>query len=380
MVPINFSKSYFHWKTLAVIFGSWTLIGFLTGNRHYLTSCPVEGPAQWGDVILKLLLCYGWPWALITPLILYFSDKFPLTDGRWRRHLIFQLPLSLFLVLLVIGAEAAMDGLLWGHGPKQQVIIGNFLATIRLCLHTQVMTYWVIIGLHQGMVWYRRNKERELESAKLQLKASEMEASLRLAQLNALKMQLHPHFLFNTLNIISVLMQEDSKVARQMLLKLSDLLRATLKMESHEITLKQELELLQCYLEIEQTRFQDRLTVRMNIDPAALDARVPTLILQPLVENAIKHGIALRAVPGVVEISATNHQGVVELRVADNGSGMNNSESAKTAGVGVANIRERLERLYLGAFRFEMKKAELGGLEVLLSIPHRSDLDCSLQT
>jgi LytS/YehU family sensor histidine kinase len=216
------------------------------------------------------------------------------------------------------------------------------------------------------------NKERELESARLRLRVSEIEAGLKRAQLDALKMQLHPHFLFNTLNTISVLMAEDVGAARHMLLKLSDLLRAALKTSDHEIALRQELDLLRCYLEIEQTRFQGRLTVRMNIDPDALDARTPTLILQPLVENAIKHGIAPRSAPGIVEVSASRNNGAIELRVSDSGSDMADIESGKPAGMGLANVRARLEKLYQGASRFEMKRGELGGMEIFLSIPHRT--------
>jgi LytS/YehU family sensor histidine kinase len=156
------------------------------------------------------------------------------------------------------------------------------------------------------------------------------------------------------------------------LFKLSDLLRATLKTSDHEITLRQELELLRLYLEIEQTRFQDRLTVRMNIDPDTLDARAPTLILQPIVENAIKHGIAPRSAPGIVVISAARNNGAVELRVSDSGSAIADIEPGKPAGVGLANVRARLEKLYPGTSCFEMKKGELGGMEIFLSIPQRT--------
>lgn len=371
MTLINLSRSYFHWKALAIIFTLWTLIGFLTGNRHYLVAYQTGVAERWGEAILKILLSYAWPWALATPLILYLADRFPMRDGRFRRHLMFHLPISLFFGLLLIAIEVIAAGLFWNHNVKPEALTGDFLNGLRLCLHTQIMTYWAILGIRHGFVWYYGSRERELESARLQLKLSEMEAGLKLAQLDALKMQLHPHFLFNTLNTISVLMPEDVGAARRVLFKLSDLLRATLKTSDHEITLRQELDLLRCYLEIEQTRFQDRLTVRMNIDPAALDAKVPTLILQPLVENAIKHGIAPRAAPGVVEIAAARNNGAIELRVSDDGSEMTDFESGKQIGVGLANVRARLEKLYLGTSRFEMKRGELGGMEISLSIPQR---------
>ena len=372
MTLINLSRSYFHWKTLAIIFAVWTLIGFLTGNRHYLGAYSAGGAGQWGEAIIRILVSYAWPWALATPLIFYLTDRFPLGGGRFRRHLTLHLPLSLFLGLLLTTIEVVASGLLWNDSVKPGALTGDFLNALRLCLHIQIMTYWAVLGIRQGFAWHYGGKERELESARLQLMVSEMEAGLKLAQLDALKMQLRPHFLFNTLNTISVLMPEDVGAARRMLFKLSDLLRATLKTSDHEITVRQELDLLRCYLEIEQTRFQDRLTVRMNIDPDVLDAKAPTLILQPLVENAIKHGIAPRAAPGVVEISAARNNGAIELRVSDDGSETADFESGRPIGVGLANVQARLEKLYPGAFSFEMKRGELGGMEIFLSIPHRT--------
>jgi two-component system, LytTR family, sensor kinase len=372
MTTLNRSGSYFHWKSLAIIFASWTLIGFLTGNRHYLIGLQTAGAGKWGETILRLLLLYAWPWALVTPLIFYLADRFPMRHGRFLRHLAIHFSLSLFLGLTLIAVEDVAAGLLWNDDVKPGWLTENFLNSLRFCLHIEMLTYWAILGIRHGFVWYYGSRERELESAWLQLKVSEMEAGLKRAQLDALKMQLHPHFLFNTLNTISVLMPEDVGAARRVLFKLGDLLRATLKTSDHEITLRQELELLRLYLEIEQTRFQDRLTVRMNIDPDTLDARTPTLILQPIVENAIKHGIARRSAPGIVEVSAARNNGAVELRVSDNGSEMADIESGKPAGVGLANVRARLEKLYPGTSHFEMKKGELGGMEIFLSIPHRT--------
>ncbi len=371
MTPLNRSGSYFHWKSLAIIFASWTLVGFLSGNRHYLAAYQTGVSWQWGETILKSLLLYAWPWALATPLIFYLADRFPVRQGRFWRHLTFHFFLGLFLAVSLTAVDVVV-GLLWNNNAKPEGLTGEFLNFLRFCLHIEILTYWAILGIRHGFVWYYGSRERELESARLQLKLSEIEAGLKHAQLDALKMQLHPHFLFNTLNTISVLMPEDVGVARQVLFKLSDLLRATLKTSDHEITLRQELELLRLYLEIEQTRFQNRLTVRMNIDPDVLDARAPTLILQPIVENAIKHGIAPRSAPGIVEVSASRNNGAVELRVSDSGSAMVDIEPGKPAGVGLANVRARLEKLYPGAARFEMKKGELGGMEVILSIPHRT--------
>src|SRR4029079_2186861 len=176
--------------------------------------------------------------------------------------------------------------------------------------------------------------------------------------LQALKMQLHPHFLFNTLNSISALLDEDVDAADQMLARLGDLLRMTLENSgAQEITLQEELEFLRCYLEIEQVRFNDRLTVDMKIEPATLDAQVPNLILQPIVENAIKHGIVSRIAPGRIEISAIRYGGSLKLQVRDNGPGLHPGEASSgrvKEGLGLANTRARLEQRYRHDHRFEM--------------------------
>jgi two-component system, LytTR family, sensor kinase len=165
-------------------------------------------------------------------------------------------------------------------------------------MHIGLVVYWIIFGITQGLDYYLRYRAGEVHAANL-------ETRLVQAQLNALRMQLHPHFLFNTLNSISVLMRKDIDAADRMLLQLSTLLRVTLAGNTaHEIKLRHELEILERYLDIEKIRFQDRLTVQMQIDPAALDALVPQLLLQPLMENAIRHGIAQNETCGVIEIRA----------------------------------------------------------------------------
>jgi len=200
----------------------------------------------------------------------------------------------------------------------------------------------------------------------------ELEVRLSQAKLQALQMQLNPHFLFNTLHAISALMHQDVDAAERMLTRLSDLLRYALEStEAHEVPLKKEIEFLQRYLEIEQTRFGDRLQVRMEIDPAALDAQVPNLILQPLVENAIRHGIEPHAQAGLVELRARAENGTLELIVQDNGKG-----SAKSApagfGLGLSNTRARLEQLYGAEHRLEIGDAESGGFRVRICVPMKT--------
>lgn len=200
-----------------------------------------------------------------------------------------------------------------------------------------------------------------------------METDLANAQLQALNMQLHPHFLFNTLHSISTLISEDPAVAQAMVLQLSDLLRATLsKIETPEVPLQQELELLNCYLSIEQTRFKDRLNIRQEIDPATLPCAVPTMILQPLVENAVRHGIGKHKQADEISILGRRENGCVLLEVRNRVGRMENGVDTPR-GIGLANTRARLEQLYSDAHSFEIADREGGGVAVKLSFPASDD-------
>ncbi len=188
-------------------------------------------------------------------------------------------------------------------------------------------------------------------------------------------MQLHPHFLFNTLHSISALVHKDPDAADRMIARLGDFLRLTLDTAAtQEVPLRQELNFLNCYLEIERIRFHDRLTTRLHVEPQTLSCRVPNLILQPIVENAIRHGIGPRSAPGRIEISAKRDHGSLRIEVRDNGPGLpaiSKPNGRAREGVGLANTRERLAQLYGGSHRLELKNAPDGGLVVTLEIPAR---------
>jgi sensor histidine kinase YesM len=226
--------------------------------------------------------------------------------------------------------------------------------------------YLLITFLTYAYSYYQRYRQGEL-------RASQLEAQLSQAQLQALKMQLHPHFLFNTLHSISALLHRDTESARKMITRLGDFLRLTLENSgTQEVTLKQEIEFLRCYLEIEQIRFQDRLTTHVFVDPDALDTRVPNLILQPIVENAIRHGVAPRSTPGEIEIRAKQEDGFLRIRIRDNGPGlpMNRTvDSLFKKGLGLTNTQTRLDRLYGADHRFAIANDPAGGLAVTLEIP-----------
>jgi LytS/YehU family sensor histidine kinase len=206
---------------------------------------------------------------------------------------------------------------------------------------------------------------------KFELRASELQSQLMSAQLNALKMQLQPHFLFNTLNAITVLVrQQKGKDAEQMLGHLSDLLRRVLEdVDTQEISLRRELEYLQLYLAIEQVRFADRLRIELSVDPEAQEALVPQLILQPIVENAIRHGIGRSSSAGEIRINTSKVDGKLELRVQDDGPGLSPRDPSHDQGIGLANTRARLQQLYGQAAQLEIKNCDRGGVIATMSLP-----------
>lgn len=231
---------------------------------------------------------------------------------------------------------------------------------------SHVPVYWVIVCAVYALTYYRRSQERER-------KALELSASLAQARLQALKMQLHPHFLFNALNAIATLLHKDPHAADDMIANLSNLLRLALdRSELQEVSLRKELEFLDCYLDIEQMRLGDRLRVEKKIEPAAMNAQVPVMILQPLAENAIRHGIEPMRNPGVVTIRAEREGMFLNLTVSNTGTGVfGAAPAANRPGIGLANTRARLQELYGANAQLIMQPAADGGFSVSLQIPLR---------
>jgi sensor histidine kinase YesM len=230
----------------------------------------------------------------------------------------------------------------------------------------EMMTYWAIAGLSHAVLYYRESRDRALHAAQLETQLVE-------AQMAALQHQLQPHFLFNTLHAISTLMHRDVDAADRTLMRLSDLLRMTLEtLGQHECTLKAELDFVSKYLEIEQMRYADRLNVRFDVEPEALDALLPTLLLQPLVENAIKHGVSKKPGPGHIDVKARQEHDKLWIEVRDDGRGL--SETALTAlqkGIGVSTTRARLQHQFGADFRFEFHRLETG-VAVVVAVPWRT--------
>ncbi|NNE36099.1 MAG: histidine kinase, partial [Rhodothermales bacterium] len=224
------------------------------------------------------------------------------------------------------------------------------------------------LGVYYAVNYYGRLRAGEQQTAHLQIQLAQ-------ANLRALKMQLHPHFLFNTLNSVAALVRKnENKTAIRMLVQLSDFLRLALENKGlHEIPVAQEVEFVQKYLAIEKIRFQERLSVAVSVDEAASGAFVPNMILQPIVENAIHHGIGSNAKAGRIEITASTIDDRLQLSVRDNGAGMKQTvEPRPGRGVGLSNTRERLENLYDDDYSLTFSAVDSGGLDVVISIPFRS--------
>jgi len=357
------------WLRLALIWGIWTFIGVVFTLQSYFTSYRSEQPMSLGDSAY-LQFTWSYLWALATPLVVWAATKIPIERSNWGRSLLLQVPISLGLSMILTAIGHVFVWLYWGRTMGRpfsfermgRFVIANFSEGIGI--------YMLIALTSYSLNYYRRYRESQLRTLQL-------EAQLSHAQLQALKMQLHPHFLFNTLHSISALLHKDPESARRMITRLGDFLRLTLENSgSQEVTLEQEMTFLRCYLEIERIRFQDRLVTRLDVADQTLDAKVPNLILQPIVENAIRHGIAPRSTPGLIEIEAERRNSTLRIQVRDNGPGLpshRTSENMFKKGLGLANTEKRLEQLYGAAHLFDLSDHPEGGLVVTLEIPFHKD-------
>jgi sensor histidine kinase YesM len=358
------------WILWIAVLVAWTLVGLsFTLNYYFFAGHYVaifkHQPTVGGMLVWELP--YWFLWAMLAPLIFRLTRWFRIGRDGWLRnsviHIVACLTLAFFHRALYLIVGWALHVAVYRQYSSIREL---YQSDILFNLPTGYMSYGTFMLISLVVDYYRRYQREEL-------RASRLKAELAQAQLQALKMQLQPHFLFNTLNSISALLDEDVDAADEMLARLGDFLRMTLQNSgAQRVTLHEEMEFLRCYLEIEQVRFQDRLTVSYEVAPDALDAMVPNLILQPIVENAIRHGIVAQSGPGHIEIRASRSNGALILQVQDNGPGLaaaQDSSARLRGGVGLSNTRARLEHLYGAMQRFEMADAREGGLQVTLEIP-----------
>jgi signal transduction histidine kinase len=350
------------------VFGAATLLGLSSTLQAYRLSTLTMRPADVAFTdLLALNLAYWYVPAVLTRPIFRLSHRLRVAEGHWALAASVHALAAIVYSIVHLACMLGVRGLLWPNAGKPMAYAWTSFAQ-RLYLNNfdwALMTYSTIVGVSYAVAYYLQAQDRTL-------KAAQLETRLMETRLRTLEAELHPHFLFNTLHAISTLIHSKPDAADRMISRLSDLLRLTFdRSGAPRITLQEEVEFLQKYLDIEQTRFQDRLEVEYQIDPEALDAEVPRLILQPLVENAIKHGLSPKPGRGWIRVSAARRADRLSLEVRDNGVGL--SERARTRqhdGVGLSNTRDRLACLYGTAHRLEFSN-ETEGLAVKLEIPFR---------
>ena len=348
-------RRWFRWL-LGFVF--WTCVGLSFAFQFYISSQKAGLDVSWGQAV-NFALGDWYVFAALSIPVIWLARHFQFESGSRAKS----------ITVHIFGSVAFSFGYmvlrsLVGHWQNSADFMEVFQPLLVKTWHFNLLVYWVILCVTFAFDYYRKYRERELRAAAL-------EKNLVQAKLQTLQMQLNPHFLFNSLHSISSLMHRDVEAADRMIARLSDLLRAALAgSDTQEVTLREELEFIRRFLEIEQIRFGSRLTVKMDVAPDTLDALVPNLILQPLVENAIRHGIEPHAKPGRIELRAQRENGALNLDVSDNGGGLPAGKQT-VEGVGLSNTRARLLALYGDAHSFELRPAPGTGLSVHLTIPIR---------
>jgi len=360
-------------RNLAGIWLAWTLAGVFYVSQDFMARLYRSEPVHLRDLFV------GWMAAMyicaaFTPAILSLGRRWPVERGHRLKHVALHLGCGAIFsvvsamieapVLLALNVFPALSSAIPLKAAVSLLLVYSF--------HGGVIRYWAVVGLQAAFRSHQSAKEREREALELTVRSSQLAEQLAAAQLGALKMQLQPHFLFNTLGAIMVLMQQRKvNEAETMLARLGDLLRLTLEdVNAQEVPLWRELEFLRLYLSIEQVRFQDRLNVEIAADPDVADAHVPHMVLQPIVENAVRHGLGQSEEAVSIEVRVIRMGSSLVMTVSDNGPG-SSSPRFEGKGIGLANTRNRLKRLYDGEAMLVAENRPIGGVQVTITIPLR---------
>jgi two-component system, LytTR family, sensor kinase len=369
MVPVSNSRaSGIRYPGFALLLLIWTLLGTLACTRHLLL---VEAPhGHFLQDLAGWLTCY-YPWVLLTPLVFRMERRFPLNRSHWPQHLAW-LSLAGLPLSYLAGAMALALNVAWQLAFSEPLSLPvPWWSTAWSEFLMQLALYLFAMGGACVLRNLIELQESERRAAQLALEKAEIETSLRKAELETLRMRLNPHFLFNCLQNISTLARQDPDTASQMLTRLGDLLRAALRKGAQaETTLASEIALTKAYVAVEQMRFADRLSVFFEVEPGIDCSLVPTFVLQPLVENAITHGLRGPRGSGEIWIRGIRQLHQLVLTVSDNGSGppkekLNDLE----LGIGLGSTCERLERMYPGQHSLSIQKLPQGGTEVRIVVP-----------
>jgi signal transduction histidine kinase len=352
-----------HGRSAAQGLGWWTLVMLVFAAQEWVT---LTGAGQPVDLVrlLKVQALTILPWAALSPFIAPLTRRHPLSGERRRHSLLLHLGAALACALAHTAIATSLVQLLHMDPRSWAESYRDMLARAfagHLLMYASLLAVLHAVASHQAL------RERELQTSRL-------EAQLAQAQLAVLRTQLQPHFLFNTLHAVSALMARDVTAARRVLSRLSELLRQSLDVDAEpEVPLREELDFLERYLDIQRTRFEDRLRVALHVEPEALEVAVPRLLLQPLVENALRHGLAPRAEGGTVEVRAQKREGRLHLTVSDDGVGLPEGLTAPAReGVGLRHTRARLRALHGEAHTFDFHPRKGGGIEVRMALPWRA--------
>jgi two-component sensor histidine kinase len=369
------------------VFAFWTMLAVLTAANRLADQRELGLTIVSRSIPIALAFQQMYTWALITPLVFRLAGRFSIDRSNAAQRIALLLGIG---VVVAFAVDRLNSSLVNNFHPRYQPTglgfpgrfggpgSGGFFSILR---GPMILNHFIIyIGvLSAGFArdYFLRYRAREREAARLQSETANLMTQLAEARLSALNAQLNPHFLFNTLNAVSSLVERDPRGVRRMIARLSELLRYTLNGASeNEVLLGQEIAFLERYLEIMQIRFQDRLEVDVQLGDDARDALVPSLILQPLVENAVKHGVEKISGTGKIRIQARREDDRLVLSVSDNGPGPSgiqaSGEAAGEGGVGLENIRQRLEQLYGGAQSLVLVEAPDGGTVAQVVIPFRT--------
>jgi two-component system, LytTR family, sensor kinase len=346
--------------------GRWLLAALAWTAIGWLFSLPALPEGNWRKLLIGYLAQW-WSWGLVTPLIFLLDKRLPFSGKQLVRRIAAHLLPSVLLTAAYVYVFAALRALL-GMGPWSALLNTSVLASaLKGMFLWSWLVYWLIFGTRQIYLYYTHYLASELRVERLERSFSE-------ARLNALRLQLDPHFLFNALNTISSQVERDPKLARSMIGHLGDLLRLSLESKDRqEVPLAEEMAFLDHYAAIQKIRFGDSIRIETDISPEVKYASVPCLFVQPLVENAIRHGLSCRSSGGTVMVTARRVAGSVEIRVIDDGVGLPAGWSLETgAGLGLSVTRERVAGLHPnGESRFAVNRHGSGGTEVHISLPLR---------
>jgi hypothetical protein len=362
-MPATADPPFTTWRRLALIFGVWTLVAVMSTQTTGFALTRTGRAFDWRPILFSnMVSCMVW--AAFTPFLLALGRRFRIERGVWPVHLALHLAIAVGITAVEVFSWTLERPIIRPGAPPSTT---PFLVEVARQLILGLGWYFIVVALAHAEYYATLSREESVRRAQLQ-------AQLDAARLDALQSQLRPHFLFNTLTTIAEQVYGDPAGADTMITRLSRLLRSSfVDPEVQEVTLRQELELLQCYLDIARVRFRERLTIDFDIHPNALDAFVPRFLLQPLAENALQHGIEPAESGGRLELRVRAHQEKMTVELYDDGVGLR--AGAHGTGTGLRNTRQRLAHLYGSAADLEIAARPEGGTVVRVTLPFRREPD-----